>query len=335
MPSTSLVPAAAAATPTGAADFVLDCTASQAGALQATPRQELQPECGTYGNKLLCAIGSKASVCTIQTAGHVAAILHCMLAHGSAALDVCMPRTLVTVLSSLALVCPAAACVFAPLSSAAGQERAAAAAAAAVEMLQLGTQLLQHMRLPADKMRDALFEVKSYAMLDLSVAVAHVLQPGAQVPEALRRSAARFLARMLASVEHATPFLHSWVDGSEWTCSSVLVPPPLQATDTPGTIPVGRALIAGLLRERRESKARPALADMGNLATTAASLDCKIDCPSKAVPPLCFAVQALLSRSTAAKFYAIAHGMPACWAENASAALKSLVSLSENGRVCT
>jgi hypothetical protein len=283
------------------------------------------------------ALAALVPVSAIRTAGHTSAILDRMLQHESTPFAMPALRMLPAALCAVAFVCPAAASAFAPQQTLAAQQRAAAAADAAVDILQLSTQLLQELRGPCEQMQAILSEVKSYAAVDLVAALALVMQPGAYVPKQLRHAAARFLAQVLASEQMSKPFLHSWVNGEEWTCPAAL----LHGTDAwpAETVPVGHVLIAGLLRDASQPRGRAALTDMGNGRAIRAPLDARADghstgATSSPVPESCFAMKAVLARSMEAKSYAVMRGMPARWAACAHAAFQIIGMQGEPGKVC-
>lgn len=277
----------------------------------------------TYGYQFLC--GTSAPVSATHTAGHVSEILNCMLTAVTEHLTVDKTRTLELVLCSLALVCPAAACAFAPHTSARAKDISTAAASAAVEMMQCACTLLRLVDMSSEEAQDVLSHVKGYARIDLSVALAHVLLAAQQVPQRLRGAAADLVHCFLGLSEFAWPFLHSWQDKSELPC-----PAALADGSAAGSIPVGQALFVGLLpRAGGNCKGGLLLTDGGRLGA-----ECRGSTSStRRLPDNRSVLESLLSQSSAATGFAVAKGLHVTWADNLALSLQGLGG-SEQAQVC-
>lgn len=279
-----------------------------------------------YGYKLLFDAGSRVTVSAIHSAEHVSAILNCILASTkSEQLTVDKVRMLELALCSIALVCPAAACAFAPHMSTAAQENSTAAAAAAVEIMQCACSLLRHVSMSGEEMQDVLSHVKSYARIDLSVAIAHVLRPDQQVPHRLRGATGSLLHCMLGSPKYVQPFLHSCQDKSEHSCPAALV----DAGAATSTIPVGQALVVGLLPHTRLLQPRLALTDVGRSGSQCRHSTNR----TPLIPDTRNVLESLLSQSAAATAFAVARGLHLSWADNVTAAIQGLGS-TDQAQVC-
>jgi hypothetical protein len=282
---------------------------------------------GAYGYKLLCDSASNITVSAIHSAGHVAAILNCMLAAVAEKVAVEKVRMLELTLCSIALICPAAACAFTPHMSVAAQESSTAAATAAVEMLQCACSLLRQVRMTSEEMQDVLSHVKGYARMDLSVAIAHILCPGLEVPQRLRGATVSLLRCMLGSSQYAKPFLHSCQDKCELACPAAL----LDAQATEDSVPVGQALLVGLLPQTRCLQSSRPLLDAGRAGS-------QFRDSTSRTPQLLSetrnVLESLLSQSAAATAFAVERGLHVSWADDASATLQGLGS-TDQAQVCT
>ena len=279
-----------------------------------------------YGFQFLCGSGSSGTVSAIYSAGHVSAVLKCMLTTVSEHLTVDTTQVLEQVLCSIALACPAAACAYAPHTSAGAQENSTAASTAAVDMMQCACTLLSHLDMSSEEMQDVLSHVKSYARIDLCVALAHVLLAVHQVPYRLRRVAASLLHCFLGLPGFARPFLHSWQDKSELPCPATLMN---QAT-TVDSVPVGQALFVGLHPLASSWKAGGAPGDGARTGP-----QCRESTSNtQQAPDNRGVLESLLAQSSAATAFALAKGLHVSWAENLAVSLQGLGG-SEHSQVCT
>lgn len=274
--------------------------------------QHIQVHHETYGYHLLCDSGTAAAVSAIRCAGHVSALVSSLLATVPDQVNVDMNRALQLVLGSIAMICPVAACSFSPHTSTTGQERSTAAAASAADLMQCGCSLLRHVRMSSEDMRDVLAHVKSYARMELSVAIAHVLQLRQSVPQRLWAAASNLLHCMLSAAQYAQPFLHSCQDNTEHQC-----PAALGDSDEEGVIPVGQALFMGLLPQTNTSSNAALMNSVSGPQSTHFA--------DKPMSDFRAVLESLLAQSSAASIFAVAHKLHTIWAANAEAALEGLV----------
>ena len=163
-----------------------------------------------------------------------------------------------------------------------------------------------------EHMQDVLAHVKSYARIELSVALAHVLQSRQSVPQRLWVATTSLLHCMLGSAEYAQPFLHSFQDDAEHQC-----PAALGDSDAEGVIPVGQALFVGLFPQAK--------ALLNTAVRESVSGPQHKDFADKSMLEIRAVLDSLLSQSTAASAFAVAHDFHESWTANAEAALGGLV----------
>lgn len=269
------------------------------------------------------------AVPAIHAAGGAAALIHATLRQASLKGDCStVPEgTLAAMLTAVALLCLATSRCFVGHRSTQSELCAVAAVTAATECCRCATALLRLQPVKAAGMKSALASAKTQAGLDVAVSLAYVLHDRCSVHRDLRAEAANLVAALLAHPDSAGPVIRSWVDDSEWLC----VWPLTSASAHEGfgtarrcTVPVGRALLEGLLPLGQDDSERPVLASL-----PLPNPDCS--------PPqgptsekwntnglLCvhwMAVQNVLAHSAEAKAHAITQGLHVVWVKQAMAAL--------------
>lgn len=278
---------------------------------------------GTVGSRLFSSSGTPFTLPAIQAAGSAAAVLDiavCQSTANSAGTSV-PDGTLAAVLSAVATLCPAASCMFTCHKTGHSQMHAAAAASAAAECCRFAAALLQLRQVSPGDMKAALVSVKARTSVDVVVALACVLRQGGLVPPALRAEAGHLVAALLSEPKSAAPVLHSWVDDGEWLCPWPQ-PGATHATESvkgPLTVPVGSALLDGLMPEYCDAQLRPVLGALPLLqASTQRPPAALQDGHSSGLTSVNWAaVQCLLAHSVEAKERATARDLHLHWVQRA------------------